>query len=332
MAKNCDACSDLQENSADFMQNGVTENVCNALKNDDGFNTASENDDCADLNNANDCLIGNMTDEIEAYEVCDWKAYTKSLVHNIWTVLKAMICSMCGLWTFVNKHECEINYLYNGKTFSFQEEMPGYDSKLVHGKGVDFSIRNAADEHSSDVHITYIAGGLCQIAGSLRTFTESFKDANGVTQQGNTVFDFSSNSFSLPNGGELLYEIRIKKSEFPQIKRLFNGHAFQTGGANKDFMAYVIHFDGDATSSSVPVVYAYGQHGWCNRNGTPSSSGYSSGHSVPAGWIYTQVRLYSALAMTTGTVEDGSGASKSGSNFSPAGYIGIRLNSDKAEC
>ena len=118
MAKNCNACSELQEKAADFVVNGVTDDVCTSLKNNKGFNPSSGNDDCTDLNNANDCLIGNMEDEVDAYEVCDWKEYTKKLVYNAWTVLKAMICAICGLWTRVETLECKFNGLTKTQNFS----------------------------------------------------------------------------------------------------------------------------------------------------------------------------------------------------------------------
>ncbi len=80
--KNCSACNTLQEKSADFVQNGVTTTVCTSLKNDTGFSASNGNNDCTDLDLANDCLIGNMEDEIDAYEVCDWKTYMHlSLIH-----------------------------------------------------------------------------------------------------------------------------------------------------------------------------------------------------------------------------------------------------------
>lgn len=98
MSRDCNACEDLRQNSAEFVQNGVTDNVCASLKNNTGFNPSSGHDDCTDLHNANDCLVGNMEDEIEAYDVCDWKEYMKKFVPNVWTTLKAIICSICGLW------------------------------------------------------------------------------------------------------------------------------------------------------------------------------------------------------------------------------------------
>ena len=56
--KSCEACRNLQEYAPEFVLNGVTENVENSLKNNTGFNPSSGHDDCQDLNDANDCLVG----------------------------------------------------------------------------------------------------------------------------------------------------------------------------------------------------------------------------------------------------------------------------------
>lgn len=98
MALNCSACNDLRENAAEFVQNGVTDTVCTSLKNDTGFNPSNDRNDCTDLNDANDCLIGNAADELEAYDVCDWKEFMKNFIPNLYNVIKAMICAICGLW------------------------------------------------------------------------------------------------------------------------------------------------------------------------------------------------------------------------------------------
>lgn len=98
--RDCSACQDLQDYAPEFATNGVTSAVAKSLQNNTGFNSHLQvlHDDCEDLNDANDCLIGNMEDEIEAYEMCDWKEYMKKFVGNLYEVLKAIIASICGLW------------------------------------------------------------------------------------------------------------------------------------------------------------------------------------------------------------------------------------------
>lgn len=98
--KNCVACEDLTEYAPEFVANGVTNNICNSLKNNTGFNPAlsKKHENCDDLSDANDCLIGNMVDEVERFDVCDWKDYARLFAANTYNVLKAMICSECGIW------------------------------------------------------------------------------------------------------------------------------------------------------------------------------------------------------------------------------------------
>ena len=97
----CSACTDLKEFAPDFVQNGVTNTVCNSLKNDTGLNPTltTLHNDCDDLDTANDCLIGMMDKEIEAYDVCDWKEFMHKFIPNIHQLTKAEICAICGLWT-----------------------------------------------------------------------------------------------------------------------------------------------------------------------------------------------------------------------------------------
>ena len=97
--KSCQACQDLQNDAPGLIVNGMTETECTSLMNDTGLNPSSGNNDCTDLNNMNDCLIGNLEPELESYDVCDWKEFTGHFVDNTWTVFKGVICAICGLWT-----------------------------------------------------------------------------------------------------------------------------------------------------------------------------------------------------------------------------------------
>ena len=319
---NCSACEDIREASPEFIINGLTDDICTSLANNTGMNPTDENDTCTDLSNLNDCLVGNMETELKSYDSCDWKNFMKNFIPNLWTTLKAIICSFCGIWAHIKRLECMLDLLFNGADFYFGEETEGKESKLVPGKGVDFTIRSSSDEHAYDIRILFIAGGLARMGGSLRVFTESFKDAKGNTKNGNSVWNF--NNADMPLGGELLYEVRIKKSEYPQIKRIYNGTLLPTSGNDKIFQVFVVYF-GEGS-------YAYGQHGWCDADGSPSESGYSSGHKVPEGWMYVQARMMYAGTLTTYDVKDGSGSTKRGTDLTPQGYVGIRMNQNEIEC
>lgn len=99
---NCSACSELKQYAPDFAANGVTEAVCDSLHEDTGFNPDSGHNNEEDLHNANDCLIGNLVDTVEAYEVCDWKDFMKNFGSNLYETLKAIICGIGGMWSRVD--------------------------------------------------------------------------------------------------------------------------------------------------------------------------------------------------------------------------------------
>ena len=94
----CTACQTLREDAPDFVTNGVTEAVCESLHDDTGLDAGNGNNDETDLHTANDCLIGRMEDEINAYDVCDWKKFMKQYITNDYEVNKGIICALGGLW------------------------------------------------------------------------------------------------------------------------------------------------------------------------------------------------------------------------------------------
>lgn len=96
--QSCTACNDLREYAPAFVQNGVTDSVCNNLSKNKGLSNASGHDDCDDLHDINDCLIGNMDDELDAFDVCEIKDFLHQYIPNNYETLKALICSMCGQW------------------------------------------------------------------------------------------------------------------------------------------------------------------------------------------------------------------------------------------
>lgn len=98
MANNCAVCDDLREHAADFVTNGVTDDVAESLKGNNGLNIKEESTNCDDLNDANDCLIERMAEEVRAYADCDWKDFMQDFIPNLHQLLKAMIASECGLW------------------------------------------------------------------------------------------------------------------------------------------------------------------------------------------------------------------------------------------
>lgn len=96
---NCSACSDLRETAPELAVYGFTDTMETSMQNNTGLNPSSGNDDCTDLNNMNDCLIGTLEEELPAYDVCDWKTFMSKFLPNLWTTLKGIISAICGLWT-----------------------------------------------------------------------------------------------------------------------------------------------------------------------------------------------------------------------------------------
>lgn len=105
----CEACEEIRQTDPNLIVNGFTDTECNSLKNDTGLSPSSGNNDCEDLNNLNDCLVGNGATEVEAYDVCDWKEFMKKFIPNVWTTFKAIICAICGLWTNIKNLWAKVN-------------------------------------------------------------------------------------------------------------------------------------------------------------------------------------------------------------------------------
>lgn len=316
----CSSCEDLRTNAPNFVINGLGEDECTNLSNNRGL--AGNSDDCTDLHNMNDCLIGFMEDEVEAYETCDWKKFMKEFIPNVWTVFTGIICAICGLW-------CMVDYTTKGTTFEIgEEETEG--AYAVAGKGVTFMEPTQGEEHTTDLKLMYIAGGLVRGSGSFRFYNSNFTDAekcwnfdNGTeirqskSRKGNS--EWGVDDHRPAKGGELICEFRINKSAHPQIKNLYSGFGQETGGGAYHVQALV--FDGDDIPEGQQHRYAYGQHGWCDEDGTRSENDYDDGHIVEAGWVYVQLRLTYCIFM-----------SADGNKYSPRYFMGMRVDPSGIEC
>lgn len=232
--------------------------------------------------------------------------------------------------------ECIIEYLTRGTDFNISETEQSNSAYIVAGKGVSFYLAQGSQEHTSDIKFRYIAGGLATLSGSCNFYMENNFNEPNSKQCPNFDLDTSSlndNGYRVSNarrkndvwgttgrpaqGGELIYEVRIKKSEYPQIDRIFNGRG---GEANSG--GFSVHFH-VFTAGNI----AYGQHGWCHDKdhsspGSPIQSGYSWGHRVPDGWIYVQCRMHYVELMS----------STDGVEYSPYGYIPMRIDVGEIAC
>ena len=76
----CSACEDLRQTDPNLIVNGFGDDECVSLQNNTGLVATSGHEDFEDLNNMNDCFVGNMATEIEAYDVCNWKDFMKKFI------------------------------------------------------------------------------------------------------------------------------------------------------------------------------------------------------------------------------------------------------------
>ncbi|WP_242586888.1 hypothetical protein [Candidatus Enterococcus ikei] len=113
MSDYCSACGALKEYAPNFMINGITDKECKSLQNDTGLNSDLKvlHNNCEDLNDLLDCLLGAHQDKLPAVASCDWKEYTDELMTNLQNMQKAMICSECGQWKKIHDLEEKVNEL-----------------------------------------------------------------------------------------------------------------------------------------------------------------------------------------------------------------------------
>lgn len=329
---NCSACEELRQEAPQLACNGFDDSMCTSLQNDTGLVASSGHNDCTDLNNLNDCLIGNQEAEVDLYEVCDWKEFMKQFIPNLWTTLKAMICAICGVWTNIHslwtkleKLECILNYSMKGYSFHFGEYDTTGSSHIVAGKGVSF-LNIGGGGFAVDVLLQYVAGGMAYLTGTGLFYTSNFTDAHpcynyddgginptlSASRKGNSIWSSSNNKPI--SGGELAYEIRLKLSEYPQIAAIYDGVGHEGAG-------------GGYTTNAIPFragQYAFGQHGSCNYStGVPTTSGADQGHLVPEGWLYLQMRV-SYIDLMQGEA--------SGHQYTPYALVPMRINPSAIDC
>lgn len=106
----CQECETIRENVPELLIDGFTSEMCTSLKNDTGLKPSVGNNDCTDLDNLNECLVGNMITELERYDVCDWKKFMEQYATNDYITNKAIICAICGMWTQIHEinHQIEL--------------------------------------------------------------------------------------------------------------------------------------------------------------------------------------------------------------------------------
>lgn len=113
MLENCSACEDLKTYAPEFALHGITTGVCNSLKNDTGLNPNLSvlHNNCADLQDMSDCLIGALGDTLPSYDICDIKDFLEKLLANLKSMFDALVCNECGQWSEIWKLWHEVHRL-----------------------------------------------------------------------------------------------------------------------------------------------------------------------------------------------------------------------------
>lgn len=110
---NCEACEELRQTDPNMIVNGWSDSECTSMKNDTGLVASKGHNDCQDLEDMNDCMVGNLDAEIDKYEVCDWKKFMHKFIPNLWTLESAIICAICGIWTNIHSLWSKIGEILN---------------------------------------------------------------------------------------------------------------------------------------------------------------------------------------------------------------------------
>lgn len=108
----CSACDSLKATSSNFIQKGVTDTICANLKANQGFENKGHNN-CTDMHDMNDCLLGGLLEKIDTIDVCDTKEAIRDLEKNLIIIMDVMICSDCGQWEEIEKLWAEIQKIWN---------------------------------------------------------------------------------------------------------------------------------------------------------------------------------------------------------------------------
>lgn len=285
----CSACEELRQDAPSFVVNGMSETECASLANNTGLNPSSGNDDCTDLNNMNDCLIKNMENEINSYNVCSWKDYMKALVNNMWTMYKGIICALCGLWTAVSaipgdiadtlaRIQCYIDYILDGKDASALLTESNFEA----GTGVAFT-RSGDSIAKPGLRIN---GSTYTVTGSIRIdITTEHWGRLGLTPTGNRVKwgtgDGDYNRINTPSGNYTICIIKIPKSTMPWLKSLSS-------------------CVGSFVNAGVGQIYVQAYDSGDSMKGQWGDS--STAVTVPDGYIYLRISL---VSLTTWGIEYG---------------------------
>lgn len=168
----CTSCETIKRDNIKLVTDGFTDTMCASFKNDTGLSTSNGRNDCEDLDLMNDCLIGNLSSDVEKADPCTVKDLLGKALNNIWTMYKAFTCAVCGIWTNIHDLWTTVR--------SFCITKSGNKIKLTSNLGVHCEV--------TDEDTTYTLTK----SGNTITLTGSDGTTNNVTDS-NTTYTLTKN-------------------------------------------------------------------------------------------------------------------------------------------
>lgn len=289
----CTICEELKDTSVEFISQGITDNICTSLANDTGLNPELPvlHTDCEDLDVMNDCLIGRPADELEKYDVCEWKKFMRKYIGNLYTMFKGLVCAVCGLWTNIHnlwkrlaKAENDLADLINRidhlecmiTALTTTQEIQFDVGEFIAGTDVYFR-----SSGSVAIGVSFDVIGNMGVLNASVGFNDNSK---WLTELGHT---------SPGDEGWLVCELHINKAA-TGIRHIYaaDSQTINTGC----YLASVYGFDGDRDFNT----YGRARRG-IYSNQTPEQWGWQDGsRNVPPGWIYLQLRVNNIMAVHSG--------------------------------
>ena len=101
------ACNRIKSKNPNIVTQGITDITVENISNGFGLSPCKNPTDYehseayphnkSDINDLIDCLIGSLSNELETYNVCNWKEFMLKTLGNIYNVLKIMNEDTCGI-------------------------------------------------------------------------------------------------------------------------------------------------------------------------------------------------------------------------------------------
>lgn len=155
MTDYCEACDSLREVSPAIELTGLTDKMCQSLKEDTGLNPDLSvlHDNCTDIWALINCLMGSLIDSLPAFSSCDYKEFALELAKNTLHSLNAIACSDCGQWEQIHLIWKEIENIYK-----ILDSLTGGATYRTMTPGVDYDTTffNKWYTPSGNVRVRYI--------------------------------------------------------------------------------------------------------------------------------------------------------------------------------